>query len=302
MTRLSTRVSSLKLVNPLVLASGILGNDGLLLARAAKAGFGAVTTKSITVEPRKGYDTPIIAFVDSGLLNAVGLSNPGYKALPDILKGAREGGAPVIVSIAASTPDEFRMIASYAEEHGADAVELNLSCPHVKGHGLQIGQDPGYTYEIVKTVSSSVDIPVFIKVGVTDNLMETVSRSLDAGADAIVAINTLKAMAIDIYAKKPILSNKYGGLSGPAIHPVATRVVYEIYREYSPPIIGVGGVSKWVDAVEFMLAGASAVGIGTAVAFKGLSIAREILEGIEEYLDSEGFSSIEDIIGYVHRK
>ncbi len=302
MTRLSISVSTLDLVNPLVLASGILGNDGLLLARAAKAGFGAVTTKSITIEPRKGYDTPIIAFVDSGLLNAVGLSNPGYKALPEIIRGAREGGAPVIVSIAASTEDEFHLIASYAEEHGADAIELNLSCPHVKGHGLQIGQDPEYTHGIVKVVSGSVKIPVFIKIGVTDKMMETVSKSLDAGAEAVVAINTLKAMAIDVYAKKPVLSNVYGGLSGPAIHPVATRVIYEIYREYNPPIIGVGGVSTWMDAVEFLLAGASAVGIGTAVAFRGLSIAREILDGIEEYLVSEGFSSIREVIGLAHRK
>ncbi len=301
MPRLSTKVASLKMLNPLVLASGILGSEGSLLVRAAREGFGAVTTKSFTPEAREGYKTPIIAFVEQGLLNAVGLANPGYKALPQILGDAKKGGVPVIVSIAASTPEEFSRIASYAEEHGADAIELNLSCPHVKGHGLQIGQDPDYTGEIVSSVSSIVNIPVFVKIGVTDNLIETVSKALDKGADAIVAINTVKAMAIDIYAKKPVLSNKYGGLSGPAIHPIATRVIYDVYREFSPPIIGVGGVSTWMDAVEFLLAGASAVGVGTAVAYKGLSIAGEILQGIEEYMESEGFSTLEEIVGYAHK-
>lgn len=301
MSILDTSVGNLRLRNPLVLASGILGSEGSLLARAAEEGFGALTTKSFTLEPREGYKTPITVFTVAGLVNAVGLANPGYKILPDILTVAKKGGVPVIVSVAASNPDEFLIISSYAEECGADAVELNLSCPHVNGHGLEIGQDPGYTGEIVKTVSGSVDIPVFIKVGLSDRVLETVSSALDSGADAVVAINTVRAMVIDVYARQPILSNKYGGLSGPAIHPIATRVIYDIYREFSPPIIGVGGVSSWMDAVEFLLAGASAVGIGTAVAFKGLSIAREILDGIEEYLVSEGFSSIEDIVGYIHK-
>ena len=302
MPDLSISIDGIRFKNPLILASGILGSKKELLNRIVEAGIGGLTTKSFTREPREGYKTPIIAYAKAGLLNAVGLSNPGYKSIPDITSGVKDLSIPIIVSIAASKPEDFSLIASYAEDAGADAVELNLSCPHVKGHGLEIGQDPGFTGEIVKTVSSMVSIPVFIKVGVFDNLMETISKAVEGGAEAIVAINTVKAIAIDVYAKKPILSNVYGGLSGPAIHPIAVRVVYDVYKEFDIPIIGVGGVSSWTDAIEFLLAGASAVGIGTAIGIYGIDVIEDILMGIEDYMVSEGFSTIKQLVGYVHRR
>jgi len=299
MVDLSTKLSNITLKNPTILASGILDTKKGLLMRVVREGIGALTTKSFTVKPREGYKTPVIAYVKAGILNAIGLTNPGYREIPNII-GELIGKVPVIVSIAGSTPKEFSIIAAYAENSGANAIELNLSCPHVKGYGLEIGEDPEYTIDIVDAVSTVVSIPVFMKVGYHPKLLETVSRALDKGISGVTAINTLKAMAIDIYAKKPILSNKYGGLSGPAIHPVAVKIVYDIYREFKVPIIGIGGILSWEDAVEFILAGASAIGIGSGIAIYGLDIIKNILEGIEKYMENEGFKSISQMIGYAN--
>lgn len=303
MVSLVTYVSSLKLRNPIVLASGILGSKISLINRVIReSDVGAITTKSFTKEPRVGYDTPIIAYVKAGIINAVGLTNPGYRKLQEILGNLKNKEVPIIVSIAASTPKEFMEISCFAEEHGANAVELNLSCPHVKGHGLEISQDPKYAGEIVETVKSTLKIPVIAKLGLTDKILETAVKIQDKGADAIAALNTVKAMTIDVYAKKPVLSNVFGGLSGPAIHPIAVRVVYELYRRLTIPIIGVGGVIEWDDAVEFILAGASAVGVGSAIATRGIIVLKEIYEGIKRYMEDEGFKSLTEMIGYVHKK
>ena len=295
---LKTNLGKLKLKNPIILASGILGLSGSQLKRAAEYGFGGLTTKSYTVEGRRGYDTPIIAYVKCGLLNAVGLENPGYKDLAKVKGYLRDIKIPIIVSIAGSKVDDFITIASYVNEVGFDAIELNLSCPHIKSMGLSIGDNPNYVYKIVKNVSSISSIPIYVKVGLHRDLFATVSKSLDGGAEGITAINTIKALTIDIYAKRPVLSNIYGGLSGPAIHPIAVRVIYDIYKEYKVPIIGVGGVFSWEDAVEFLLAGASAVGIGSVIAYKGLNVVKEILDGIKNYMIDEGFRKINELIGY----
>ena len=301
MPNLRVDLGGVELSNPIVLASGILGDDASLLRRAAQSGFGAVTTKSFTVKPREGYKTPIVVKTKVGLINAVGLANPGYIEIKNILPKSRVEGVPIIVSLAGSDINDFIKMAIYAEEWGADIIELNLSCPHVSKMGMDIGQDPVYVSKLIRELVSVIDIPVFIKIGLTDNYLEVVSKALAKGAAGVTAINTVRAMAIDIYARKPILSNKFGGLSGPAIHPIATRVIYEIYREFSPQIIGVGGVEDWVDAIEFILAGATAVGVGTAIERQGLDIARTLVKGIERYLENEGFESVTEIIGYSHR-
>jgi len=302
MVDLRVELAGIKLLNPTVLASGILGDNAALLRRAAEAGFGAVTTKSFTLEPREGYKTPIVAKVKAGLLNAVGLANPGYRELKNILPKARVQGVPIIVSLAGSRIEEFVEMAIYAEEWGADMIELNLSCPHVSKMGMELGQDPQYVSKLVWEVAGVIEIPIFVKIGLTDNYIKIVSNSLNKGAAGVTAINTIRAMAIDIYARRPILSNKYGGLSGLAIHPIATRIIYDIYKEFKVPIIGVGGVESWEDAVEFILAGASAVGVGTAISKVGLDIAKQIGKGIHSYLDSEGFSSVKEIIGLAHKE
>jgi len=298
---LKTKLSKLELRNPTILASGILCN-GPLLKRAAEGGAGAVVTKTVTKEIREGYSTPILIGVEGGLINAVGLANPGYENyIVEDLPIAKEGKVPVVVSAGGSTSQEFREICIRAEEAGAKAVELNLSCPHVKKHGLQLGGDPTIVKEIVKDLKGALKIPVFTKLGLSDNIGTSAMAAQEAGTDAIVAINAIKSMAIDVDARKPILSYGYGGLSGPAIHPVAVRCVHELRQKLTVPIVGCGGVTDWRTAVEFLIAGASAVQLGSAIAIRGIGVFKEIEEGIKNYLKSNGFKSLKEIIGCMDR-
>jgi len=301
MSKLIVRLGKLKLSNPTVLASGVLCNGSLLKRAAIEGGAGAVVTKSLTKEKRDGYPTPVIVGVEEGLVNAIGLANQGYEEfLSKDLPLAKEGKVCVIVSVASSGGKEFEEICVQAEEAGADAVELNLSCPHVKKHGLEMGADPSVVLMIVKEVKGALKIPVHVKLGLSDRLNDSAIAAQGAGADAIVVINTIKAMTVDIHARRPVLSNVYGGLSGPAIHPIALRCVHELYPQLSIPIVGCGGVKDWQTAVEFILAGARAVQIGSAVATKGIEIFKEVANGIEHYLDSHGFRSVEEIVGSAH--
>ena len=297
---LNIDVAGIKLEHPVMNASGILGSTYNDIAVLARAGFAAFVTKSFTREKREGYGTPIAVPISEtlSLLNAVGLENPGLEGLVELLDSCKIFGKPIIVSIAGSSPEEFVEIAVVAEEHGATAVELNLSCPHVRGRGLEIGASPSAVREIVGVVSSSINIPVIVKLGLVDRLVEVASAALEAGARALTLINSVKAMKIDIYAAKPILGNRVGGLSGKAIHPIAVRAVYEVYRELKPDIIGVGGVFSWEDAIELIMAGARAVQIGTAIIYYGPEIVREIVEGMKRFLEQQGFRSIEEIVGY----
>ena len=279
---LSVRLASLSLRNPTVLASGILGISASLARRIEAAGAGAFTTKTVTREPRRGYFNPVFVELEQ------------MKSTVKI---------PVILSVGGSAPEEIEYVARQGAEAGVDALELNVSCPHVKGMGLEMGDDAETVREIVKRVKAAVgEKPVFVKISPHHRYVELADAALSAGADGLVAINTLRAMSIDIYAKAPVLSNVRGGYSGPAILPVAVRVVYDIYEAVGRvPIIGVGGVDSWRAAVELLLAGASAVGIGSAIAAKDLSLFRDVLDGLRQYMRNEGFSSVEEIVGYAHK-
>lgn len=300
-TGLVTKIAGLKLANPTMLASGILGLSGSSLRRVIDAGAGAVVTKSVGIKPREGYSNPTVVQVECGLINALGLPNPGIHYFREEIGGA-ELRAPVIMSIYGFSSEDFAEAASVAVEAGVDALELNLSCPHVERTGAEIGHDAGLVADVVKRVKTKVDTPVFVKLtpNVAD-IVEVAKAAADSGADALTAINTVRAMTIDIETARPILANKIGGLSGVAIKPIAIRCVYEIYREVDVPIIGCGGISTWRDAIEFMLAGAGAVQIGTAVAFEGLEIFRSVTEGIDAYLREKGFGSVEEIVGLAHK-
>ena len=301
-TDLSVTIGQLQLKNPLILASGILGDKPSLLQRIIKAGAAAVTTKSITIEKREGYSTPIIIATDCGYINAVGLANPGIDKIPDLVNSVKLVKGKVIVSIAGSTVSEFLKLAEVARNSGADAIELNLSCPHVKKHGLSIGMDSKLVHKIIQVLNENIEIPIFAKFGISDNYLTSCKAAEDAGADAIVLINTIRAMKIDVWIKKPVLSNKFGGLSGPAIHPIAVRAVYEAYEKINIPIIGVGGIYNWESAVELMLAGASAVQIGSGVGIRGIDIFNEILLGIRKYLMENKVQKITEIIGLAHEE
>ncbi len=301
-SRLATEIVGLRLTSPTMLAAGILGLSGSFLKEVANACVGAVVTKSIGLKPRSGYPNPTIVQVDCGVLNAMGLPNPGIHKFIEEVTEAKILGVPLIVSIYGFSLEEFGEVASYAVKAGADALELNVSCPHVEKTGSEIGQDPQLVKEVVTEVKKRVGKPVFVKLTPNVNdITEVAKAAVEGGADAITAINTVRAMAINVETAHPILASRIGGLSGPAIKPIAVRCVYEIYREVDVPIVGCGGVTTWKDAVEFMLAGASVVQVGTAIAFKGLKVFKSINRGINLYLRKNGFRSVKDIVGLAHK-
>lgn len=294
---LSVTLTGLKLNNPLILAAGIMGTTGGSLKRAAEGGAGAVVTKSIGIEPKSGHSNPSMVEVDCGYLNAMGLPNPSYKNFQGEIDTAKEGGVPVIASIFGASANEFSEIAGSLR---ADAFELNVSCPHACGYGAQVGSDPALVEEITKAVKSATSAPVWVKL--TPNVTDIKSIGLAAergGADAVVSINTVRAMAIDIESGYPILGNRFGGLSGKAIKPVAIKCVYDLYEALIIPVIGVGGVSDWRDAVEFMMAGAKAVQIGSAVG-NNINIFKEITSCMETFLEEKGWT-LGDIYGMAHK-
>ena len=300
--RLATEIAGLKLANPTMLASGILGYTGLSLKSVIEAGAGAVVTKSMGLEPRTGYPNPTVVQTDCGLLNAMGLPNPGISHFKEEIKELKNTGVPTILSIYGYSSEEFATVAEIAVKMGADAIELNVSCPHVKKAGAEIGCDPLLLTEIVEEVKKKVAKPVIVKLTPNvANIGEIAKAAEEAGADAITAINTVKAMNIEIETGRPLLANKFGGLSGPAIKPIAVRCVYDVYRSVDVPVIGCGGITSWQDAIEFMLAGASAVQIGTAIAFKGVSVFSSVAKGIDAYLKRKGFNNVRELVGLAHK-
>jgi dihydroorotate dehydrogenase (NAD+) catalytic subunit len=300
---LNVCVAGLELRNPTLLASGILGYTAESLQRVVECGAGAVVTKSVGVAPRMGYTNPTVIQAIDGLINAMGLPNPGINEYVDeIIHAKTVVQAPLIVSVFGYSADEYAQVAKKAVEAGADAVELNVSCPHVKLTGSEIGQKPSLLKEVVSEVKAAVRKPVIVKLSpnVTD-ITETAHAAVKAGADALTAINTIKALAIDVDTALPILSNVRGGLSGPAIKPVALRCVYDLYEQVKIPIIGCGGITNWQDAVEFLLAGASAVQIGTAVALEDQDVFHSVSRGVKAYLIKKRYKSVEEVIGVAHR-
>jgi dihydroorotate dehydrogenase (NAD+) catalytic subunit len=300
---LNINFAGLKLKNPTVLASGILGYSAESLESIVEGGAGAVITKSIGVKPRVGYGNPTVVQTKCGFINAMGLPNPGIDAYVQEIRHAKTIlSVPLIVSVYGYSAKEYAVTAKKAAEAGADAVELNVSCPHVKETGSEIGQNAVVLAEVIKKVKAAMHKPLIVKLSpnVTD-IAETAEAAVKAGADALTAINTVKAMTIDAETALPVLSNKRGGLSGPAIKPIALRCVYDICERVKVPVMGCGGITTWRDAVEFYLAGASAVQIGTAIALNGSSVFQTINRGVEAYLKKKKFRSVTEIVGLSHR-
>jgi len=285
------RVGGVELRNHLVLAAGILGTAGASLARILREGAGGVVTKSIGPAPQDGHPGPCLVVLEDGLLNAMGLPNPSREFTGE-LAGLK--GEPVIVSIFGGTPEEFGEVASWFSDF-ATGFELNLSCPHAEGFGSALGADPGLVEECTRAVKA-LGKPAWVKVtpNVTD-LAEIGAAAERGGADAIVAINTVKAMRISVPLGRPVLGNRFGGLSGKAIFPIAVRCVYELYEACDVPIIGCGGISTAEDVVEMMMAGASAVEIGSAV-LGDTSIFAQIAKELYTKSGKKG----EEIVGRAH--
>lgn len=300
---LSFRLAGLDLANPTMLASGILGYSAETLENIVKGGAGAVVTKSVCLDPREGYANPTVVQASCGLINAMGLPNPGIDEFAkEIRKVKSRLKVPLIVSVFGFSAEEYASVARKAVAAGANGVELNVSCPHVKETGSEIGQNPKRLAQVIRRVKASVEKPVFVKLSPNvTSVVDIAEAAENAGADALTIMNTVKAMAIDVETAMPVLANKVGGLSGSAVKPIALRHVYDVYEQVDVPIVGCGGIADWRDAVEFLLAGASAVQIGTAIAVEGPGVFQEIVNGMGAYLKKKKVRSVKEIVGLSHR-
>ncbi len=293
------RKKGLLLRNPVMTASGTLSN-GLEATRIFDINrLGAVVSKGTTLEPRPGNPQPRTAETPSGMLNTIGLQNIGVEALiRDVAPVWATWRTPVIVNIAGKSVEEFAALAARLDGvPGVSALEVNISCPNVKVGGMLFGQDAKQAAAVTDAVVRATSLPVIVKL--TPNVTDVVAIAravVEAGADALCLINTLQAMAIDIRVRRPVLSTVFGGLSGPAIKPVALRAVYQVAQAIDVPIVGCGGIRSGEDAIEFIMAGATAVQVGTAT-FSNPNAPIDVVEGIERFLAAAGVSSIRDIIG-----
>jgi len=300
MVSLKTEIGSVSLDSPGMIASGIMDETGKSLVRVLASGAGAVVTKSVGLEPNPGHDNPCFMEVRGGYVNAMGLPNPGIELFKEEMAESVPKGK-VIGSIYGAGPEDFSKLAAKMEDYGACAVELNLSCPHAKGYGMEVGTDPAMVGSIVSAVKSAVSIPVWAKLTPNTHILTKIGEAVqDAGGDAIVAINTLKAMVISPEFARPIMSNKFCGLSGEAVKPVGVRAIYDLRTALDIPLIGVGGISNWRDAAEYIMAGAYAFQVGSAVGSRGLGVFNEINEGLSSFMEEYGYPTIASMVGAAH--
>ncbi len=296
---------NIHLRSPLVLASGILGLTGSSMCRVIRCGAGAVTTKSFNMDARKGHKAPSIVPFKQGLLNAVGLSNPGADVmLEEIRQYKKQCKQPLFASIFGKTVEEFGEVTRRVRDMNPDLIEVNVSCPNVHSEfGQPFGDSCPETARVTEIVKKQAgSIPVAIKLGPHGPGIGILARVCEQnGADAITAINTVgPGMLIDINVRKAVLANGTGGVSGPAILPVAVKSVYEVYRNVNIPIIGTGGITTYEDAVQMLLAGATLLGVGSAVYYEGIDVFEKINKGIRRYLSEHGFQSINEVRGAAH--
>jgi dihydroorotate dehydrogenase (NAD+) catalytic subunit len=290
------------LESPLLLASGILGETGPSLQGVLEAGAAGVVTKSIGPAPREGHPNPTVVELGGSMMNAMGLPNPGAAAFSEELTWLRERTRrPVIVSVFGSTPGEYAEVARTLAPL-SEAIELNLSCPHAKGYGAEIGSDPEMVKQVVGAVCDGVEVPVLAKL--TPNTSDVVSLAMAAvegGAAGLVAVNTLKGMVVDVDMGAPALANTYGGLSGEALRAVGVRCVHEISSAMDVPVVGAGGVATAKDALEYIMAGATAVQVGTAIRSAGPGVFARIAVELREWLETRGHGSIKEVHGLLVR-
>lgn len=301
---LNTNICGVEFRNPLMLAAGILGSNASSLNWVLKSGAGGVVSKSFSLNPHPGYVNPTTVAVEGGIINAIGLSNPGVDNFKEELKKIERKDDVVIASIYGATPEEFSSLVGEIQEL-VDMIELNISCPHaMDGYGASIGQDCNLSYKIVSAAKDASDIPIIAKLtpNVAD-ITEIAKTCEEAGADCLSLINTLgPGMKINIDVARPVLSNKFGGMSGRPIKPIAISNVYSVYEAVDIPLIGVGGIYSWEDVVEFIYAGARAVQIGTAIMDEGVEVFGNINDGLEKFMAQKGFSSIDEMVGLAHRE
>lgn len=303
MVDISCSLAGVKLKNPLILASGLLGTSPTLMERVARSGAGAITAKSCGPEPRAGHPNPIALEWRGGIINAVGLTNPGIMKEIRVLQETKERLSglqiPLIASIFAPTVDEFGRMAALVSRAEPDLIEVNISCPNVGDEfGTPFAGTPESSAAVTAVVKQNTSIPCAIKLSPNvPNIARIAQAAQDAGADLITAINTVPGMLIDARAAKPVLSNRVGGLSGWSIKPIALRCVAEISKAVSIPIIGLGGVTTGEDAAEMIMAGASAVGVGSAVWPRDVNVFALVVQELQEFMDQEGYPDLESMRG-----
>ncbi len=298
-TDLRVSIGSLKLRNPVMTASGTFGYAREFEPYVNLHHLGAVVVKGISLEPRAGNPPPRIVETACGMLNAIGLENVGVERfIKEKMSSLQDANVPVFVNILVDSLDEYREIARRLHGvPGIAGIEVNISCPNVKKGGVAFGTVPDMAAAVTKAVKAESSVPVVVKLSPNVSDITVIAKAVeDAGADAVSLINTLIGMAIDHKRKKPRIANVIGGLSGPAIKPVALRMVYQVSQAVSIPVIGVGGIESWQDVVEFMLAGATAVQIGTAN-FVNPRASEDAVEGLTSYVNNEKLDSIRAIIG-----
>jgi dihydroorotate dehydrogenase (NAD+) catalytic subunit len=296
---LSVRIGSLHLKNPLIAASGCFGYGLEYAEMVDLAGLGAVAVKGLFLKEREGHPPPRIVETPSGMLNAIGLQGIGiHRFIEEKMPELRERGAVVMVNICGTTLDEYVELAKILSEvEGVAALELNISCPNIKEGGITFGCHLPATFDVVSAVRRATSLPIIPKL--TPNVTDVASfarASEEAGADAVSLVNTFLAMAIDVETRRPKLSNVMGGLSGPAIRPIAVRMVYECARAVKIPVVGMGGIATARDVLEFMIAGATAVQVGTA-SFVDPFIWRKLLDGLRDYMERHRLARVADLIG-----
>lgn len=286
--------------NPVTVASGTFGSGVEFADFVDLNRLGAVTTKGVANIPWEGNPTPRVAEVYGGMMNAVGLQNPGIDVFCERdIPFLREYDTKIIVNVCGKSTEDYCEVVERLAQEDVDMLEINISCPNVKEGGIAFGQNPKAAEEITRAVKKYAKQPVIMKLSPNVTSIADMARAVEAGgADAVSLINTITGMKIDIQKKGFLLANKTGGVSGPAIHPIAVRMVYEAANAVKIPVIGMGGIASAEDAIEMLLAGASAVSVGTAN-FYNPAVTMEIVDGIERYMQEQGFETVSDMVGIV---
>lgn len=296
MTDISVKIGKLRLKNPVMVASGTYGYEYADFVDVSK--LGGIVAKSITLNPKQGNPPPRIYETPCGMLNTIGLENVGVEGfLKKKLPKFKKLRTKIIASIAGSTVDEYPKVVRRLERSGIDGIEINISCPNVNEGGMLFGQDPKTAYSVISSVRKVTKLPLIAKLTPNVGDISIIAKAVvEAGCDAISVINTIVGMAVDIEDRRPVLSMITGGLSGPAIKPIALHYVYSLYREVKVPIIGVGGIATAKDALEFIITGATAVQVGTAN-FINPKVSIEIVDGIKKYCVEKAVKKIGELVG-----